>query len=619
MVMKNKIIKVLLIEDNPDHVHLITEMLAEANNPIFELGHAGKLSTGLERLEKDQFNLILLDLSLPDSKGSNTFVEINKQAPDLPVVVISALEDKKIALKAIQAGAQDYLIKGLMDSDMLERSIRYAIERKQAEKELKKARNGFETKVKKRTGDLAKANKKLKCEIKKHKQAQETVQRRHQILNTLYAILEVSLKPYNLEEMFGLILKKIVSIDWLALQSKGAIFLVEDTPEVLIMKSCNAFPENLKTKCAKIPFGRCLCGQAALTKRVIFTDSLDEHHENRYEGLIPHGHYCIPVISSNRVVGILNLSVREGHKRKEEEESFLLSIADMLAGIIERKQAENALRESENKFGSLFQNMVEGVALHELIFNEKGIPVDYVILDVNPSYERHTGIAPKDAIGKKASELYGTGIPPYLDMFAEVALSGKPKFFETYYEPMKRYFSVSICSPSKGGIATVFEDITEHKRAHQMLEESEAELKSKTQNLKETNTALRVLLKKREEDKSELEEKVLNNVKELVVPYLEKLKKSGLEKRYNSYLNVLESNLNDIISPFSTKLSSRYLNLTPTELQVANLIKYGNTTKEIADLLCLSKRTIDFHRKNIRIKLGLKNKKANLRTFLFSL
>ncbi len=155
-------------------------------------------------------------------------------------------------------------------------------------------------------------------------------------------------------------------------------------------------------------------------------------------------------------------------------------------------------------------------------------------------------------------------------------------------------------------------DITERKKA-------EKELEIKTSNLEEANAALKVLLKRREEDKAEFEESVLLNVKELVEPYVEKVKNSGLDERQKGYMAILESNLHDVISQFSRTLSSKYLDLTPGEIQVANLVKLGRTAKEIARLLNLSPATICFHRRNIRKKLGLKNKKANLRSYLLSL
>jgi PAS domain S-box-containing protein len=162
-------------------------------------------------------------------------------------------------------------------------------------------------------------------------------------------------------------------------------------------------------------------------------------------------------------------------------------------------------------------------------------------------------------------------------------------------------------------------DITERKKAEDSLRERERELEIKTHNLEEANIALKVLLKRRDEDKTELEEKILLNIKELVVPYLEKLKKNRLDEKQEAYVNILESNLNDIISPFSHRLSSKFLNFTPTEIQVANLLRQDKTSKEIAELINSSPKTVAFHRENIRRKLGLKNKKTNLKSYLLSL
>jgi len=165
----------------------------------------------------------------------------------------------------------------------------------------------------------------------------------------------------------------------------------------------------------------------------------------------------------------------------------------------------------------------------------------------------------------------------------------------------------------------VRKELSERKRAERVLLKREKELKIKTSILEETNIALRVLLKRREEDKKELEEKVLSNMKELVMPYLEKLKKTSLDTKQMAYAEIIESNLSNISSQFSRNLSSKYLNLTPTEIQIANLVRNGRSTKNIADILNLSGRTVEFHRQNVRKKIGIKNIKANLRTQLLSL
>jgi len=156
----------------------------------------------------------------------------------------------------------------------------------------------------------------------------------------------------------------------------------------------------------------------------------------------------------------------------------------------------------------------------------------------------------------------------------------------------------------------------ERKQIERSLVAREKDLEIKSTNLEEANAALKVLLRKRDEDKKELEERLMFNIKELLEPIIVKLKKSGLNKRQMGYCSIIESNLNDIISPLVRGFSIRYLKLTPTEIQVANLVKQGKSTKEIAQILNLSARTIEVNRNNIRKKIGITNQKVNLRTYL---
>ncbi|MGD8542997.1 MAG: LuxR C-terminal-related transcriptional regulator, partial [Desulfobacteraceae bacterium] len=199
---------------------------------------------------------------------------------------------------------------------------------------------------------------------------------------------------------------------------------------------------------------------------------------------------------------------------------------------------------------------------------------------------------------------------------------------------MGKYFLVSA-SPifNDGGrlegFVHVTKDITLQKNAEKKLieaydslerkvRERTAELALKSSNLEEANTALRLMLKAREEDRRELETRMLSSVHKLVRPYLDCLRQGHLTTVQKEYVAVLESNIEQIMSPFASTLSSPSLNLTPREIQIANLIKSGRTTKEMAGLLNISARAVEFHRENIREKLGLKNQKANLRSHLLS-
>ena len=145
-----------------------------------------------------------------------------------------------------------------------------------------------------------------------------------------------------------------------------------------------------------------------------------------------------------------------------------------LTGEVEdRKRAEKALRKSEERFHSLYSKMNEGVCLHEMIFDEAGHAVDYVVLDINPSYESILGLERSGVIGRKASELFGTEEPPFLAAYADVAVTERHTAFDSYFPPARRHFRVSAFSPQPGKVAAIFSDITESKEEMDELKISE--------------------------------------------------------------------------------------------------------------------------------------------------
>ena len=308
----------------------------------------------------------------------------------------------------------------------------------------------------------------------------------------------------------------------------------------------------------------------------------------------------------------------------------LSSATVVVHDITERKQSEEALRESEKRYHALADATFEAIFISE----------NGYCIDANQTAAKMFGYNHDELIG-----IFGTDV-----IAPESKETVKRHFLSDYEEPYEvvaqKKDGTQFHAEIRGRTAqykghkvriTVVRDINERKiaedalkKAHNDLEckvvertfelaQANQQLKDKADNLKEANIALNVLLKKREDDKKELEEKILINVKELVAPYLKKLKKSGLDDRQKTLANILDSNLNGIISPFLHTLSTKYASLTPKEIRVAGLVREGKTTKEIANLLISSTDTIDFHRKNIRKKLGLQNTNSNLRSYLLSL
>ena len=289
--------------------------------------------------------------------------------------------------------------------------------------------------------------------------------------------------------------------------------------------------------------------------------------------------------------------------------------------VTARKRAEKYLRESEQKYRLLVENLPSVVY--------KGYK-DWSVDFVDEKIEVLTGYSMKEFNSRRMK---------WSDLIVKQDLAGARETFVKALKTDKSYVreyriktksedilwiqerAMIVCD-DKGEIdylSGVFFDVTEQKKAPEALRKSKAELLKKSRHLEEVNAALNILLKRREEDKNDFEENILANVKELILPYVEKLKNSRLHSEQMTLVGILESNMKEIFSPFVTKLSSRFLSLTPSEIKVASLIKDGKTSKEIAALLLASENTIRSHRFHIRSKLDLKNKKINLRSYLRSI
>jgi PAS domain S-box-containing protein len=294
-------------------------------------------------------------------------------------------------------------------------------------------------------------------------------------------------------------------------------------------------------------------------------------------------------------------------------------IAELEELAVEQKRVQATLIESEERFKSIFEKSEEAICL----IDDQG----YYRM-VNNAMSRLTSVSRQDLIGVHYSTFIDRETHEMMEDYWSRRKRGEPMPSVYEFKLIRRDGEARIVENvptvlNRDGkpplTVAMLRDITERKGTEEALRTRESELLLQKSRLEEANTALKVLLEHRELDKSELQENVLSNVKQLILPYLEKLKSTQLEGYQTTLVSTLESHLMEIVSPFVTKLSSRLLNLTPTQIQVANLIKDGKTSKEIASLLNLSENTILSYRYRIRSKLGMKNTKTNLRSYLLSL
>lgn len=283
----------------------------------------------------------------------------------------------------------------------------------------------------------------------------------------------------------------------------------------------------------------------------------------------------------------------------------------------ESGQAEARLRGSEEKYRRIFENIQD-------IYYE--VDLDGTILEISPSIERYFPLRREEWLGRSIADFYAEPAQR-LDFLRTIQERGAVHDFEILLRTsqggvMTCAITATIMAGSGGApprIVGAMRDISIRKRVEQALREREEELSIQSRNLEEMNAALKVLLRQREDDRRELQEQIRANVKALILPGIDRLRTGLLTAPQRACLEEIERQLREMTSPFLQRLSQAYGDLTPQEIRVAEAVKNGRTTKEIAALLCLSVKTIDYHRNNIRRKLGLGRRSPNLRAFLMTL
>jgi len=308
----------------------------------------------------------------------------------------------------------------------------------------------------------------------------------------------------------------------------------------------------------------------------------------------------------------------------KDEHGRILALVGVHTDITDHKMAEEALKESELKHKTLVNN-IPGMVYRaypdwsaEVVSGSKAV-CGYTEEELNSHVNKWVNIVHPDdkkRVLENGSELVKEQ-KSIVQTYRIINKSGNIRWVED------RKASVSSEGGEFLGIDGVVFDITDRKQLEQELLEAKIALEEKveerTAELNEKNITLKVLLDQRGTEKKKLEELIMSNVKKLLMPNINRLQRGTLSSKQQTALNVLKANLNEIIFPFSKTIDSKYMKLTPTEIEVANHIKHGASSKDIAESLALSQRTVDTHRYNIRKKLGISRRGVNLRTYLSSI
>jgi PAS domain S-box-containing protein len=308
------------------------------------------------------------------------------------------------------------------------------------------------------------------------KLAEEKLQRNYDMQSVINAILTLSHQPISLHEQLEKTLELILSIPWLSIQKKGAIFLADKDSETLIIEAQRGFTDAHQALCASVPFGKCLCGRAALSQSPLFCNHIDDSHDIIYHDITPHGHYCIPIFYNQKTLGLLNLYVSEGLREDNMEKNFLMSIAHTLAGVIQHKLRELELYDSEERFKSLSEASFEGIAIID----------NGVVVDANQQFADMFGYPFNKAPGLTILDL--TAPEDKEKIMSDVLSSCESPHEIVFLKQNGAKLIAEVCGksiPYKGKTVRVaaLRDITERKKAIDKLRKCEVIASSSNEHM----------------------------------------------------------------------------------------------------------------------------------------
>ena len=477
------------------------------------------------------------------------------------------------------------------------------------QEDLQEANRLLECRVRERTAELLSANEILKNEIAQRNKVEEALRLDEARFEALFNLSQMT--EATVPEIISFVLEAQIKIT----KSKaGTLALLDGEEKVTstfnwsggVMRICSLSEERMY-----LPLPQAgLCMQAVRERKPVIINDYSQDHP--FKKGFPDSHFAIsrlvgvPVLNGDKIVALAVVSNKEEDYDTQDVRQVSL-LLDGMWRLFERKRAEKNLQEK----AELLDLASDCIMVRDL---------EGRILFWNGGAESLYGWTKKEAICQFVHTLLKSRFNKPLEQIkAELFRDGR---WEGELIHVNRQGDQIITASrwvllrDGDGAGRAILEINNDISARKLMEE---ELEIKSNRLQEVNAALKALLRQRDEDRREFEEAFLTNIENLIMPYIRRIKGGPLSNTQSSLVEILEAHLGELTSQFGRTLALQYRVLTPTEMRVAALVRDGKTSKEIADLLCISEKTASFHRNNIRNKLGLRGEAANLRSHLLSL
>jgi PAS domain S-box-containing protein len=419
--------QVLLVDDDPDSAEKTAQLLQRLDiQQSIQCKIVELLSDALTEISQAHYDIIILDIGVSDMPSPTAIHSLRDAFAYAPIIATSKFDDPELAATWVGEGADDCLYMGVMNEKMLSRVVQYAIMRSKTYSEL-------------------------------HERS-----RTHHILNSL---LSLSLQEMPIEQLLQECLEVFLSAPFAEMLHQGAIFVNENGSQELKMLAHVNLDQRTVDLCGKVAFGHCLCGRAARSGEIQFSDCVDHRHENLVDGMQPHGHYTVPILSKGKVLGVLVLYLEQGHVRRREEEAFLRGVSDTLAGIIERAYTREQLARANEQNSRLLSSLTSILI---------GVDNQDRITHWNEAAERTFGVTAEQALGQAIVSrkigldwaMVSSNIPRNPNDYKQT------NRFEVRYQPRNgTHRLLSICAtPFLGerggcdGYLLIADDVTEQKQ-----------------------------------------------------------------------------------------------------------------------------------------------------------